>query len=34
MSGEEETLRGGLAQLQIELSGKQIDQLLEYLKLL
>ena len=34
MSGEEETLRGGLAQLQIELSGKQIDQLLEYLKLI
>ena len=34
MSGEEETLQAGLAQLQIELSGKQIDQLLDYLKLI
>ena len=34
MSGEEATLRAGLARLQIELSGQQISQLLDYLKLI
>ena len=34
MSGEEATLRAGLARLQIELSDQQISQLLDYLKLI
>ena len=34
MSGEEATLRAGLAQLQIELTDQQISQLLDYLKLI
>lgn len=34
MSGEEATLRAGLARLQIELSDRQISQLLDYLKLI
>jgi 16S rRNA (guanine527-N7)-methyltransferase len=34
MSGEEATLRAGLAQLQLELSDQQVAQLLDYLKLI
>ena len=34
MSGEQASLRLGLAQLQLQLSGEQINQLLDYLKLI
>ena len=34
MSGAETTLRAGLAQLQLALSDQQVDQLLDYQKLI